>query len=371
MHPKLGMEIEANWPSYRALNPELIAAFENAATKANIPGGGTSIYSAFMGFTGGRTRQQDSTTPAIKALFDHVPEKFWFPENWDKGHDSGVEGRYDHPAESLSQAVGWTTRYAQWLRDFGFTAFSSAGTHVHLGHLEWLDETFGKASEGNPLRTRAEALMWAYFATREQAIFEVTSRHRVTCGSATPYFVGREYAVAGRLISQLPAGNGRVYTTYSDRTAPDGFRMDAATPLWAMHNHLLTNFVSVDNSCAGGFYGASVCNRRKGLPTLEFRFFAGTHATTALVGYLKLLHTMFLNATKVVIGENLKAQSESSLSHPILVNPFTFTSDDLKKEISDPWLLKWIDLTVKNKGEPITDEIPEPQNIPQALAAAA
>lgn len=352
------MEIEANWPIYSSLPPELIAAFESAATKGKINNSGSWIYENFKSFTGGRRIQKANTNPWLVSMLENLPEKFLFPLGWDKGHDSGVEGRYDGPADTLEQAIALTTDYARWLRDFGFTTFSHAGTHVHLGHVEYLDEKFGTVKD-NPIRQRAEALMWAYFASRESAIFSIASSHRRECGSCTPFFAGKKQAAANYMQNPGDALNYPRYSGsdpgYENYVHPASFDKD--TPLWAMHNHLVTNWTCRHDAPPGGFYGGSVVNRRKNLPTLEFRFFSGTHATTALVGYLKLLHAMFKRATTVVIEENLKTVSDTSLSHPILANPFTFTIDDLKKEIDDPWLSKWIDLTIKNKGTPITDEI--------------
>lgn len=377
MHPKLGMEIEANWPPQMSLNSELQAQLVQA--RAAVPAGITqpsaayghegdnACYSAFISCSHAEGRppsENPDSSPNVflRKFFEFVDPKFWFPKNWDKGHDSGVEGRYASPAESLAQAEEWTKNYAAWLRLFGFTQFSSAGTHVHVGHLAWLDEKFG-ANLNNPVRNRAEALMWAYFATREAGIFGVTPKHRVTCGSCPPIFMGRSGHTPNVLLSQIYTsaylnwGTGRqVFTT--------------ATPAWAFHNHIVMNWSSRAGAIAG-FDGGSIQNRRKDLPTLEFRFFAGTHATTALVGYLRLLHDMFLRATKVVTEENVRAKDETSLNDGIVVNPYTYTVGELLNETQDPWLKEWISRTVKNKGEPLTDEITISPSLPQAVAAAA
>lgn len=374
MHPKLGMEIEANWPRVSQLNPELREQLSLAdAAASGIPRPNTSYYvnddtsdcyQAFINCSNhdGRPNSRGTgVTAHLTKFFEFVNPKFWFPENWRKQHDAGVEGCYSGPAESLAQAEGWTKTYAQWLRDFGFTAFSSAGTHVHLGHVEWLDEKFGK-DINDPKRIRAEGLMWGYFATREAGIFAVTPKHRITCGSCPPIFTGRgAYAPATKSPNATPS-----YTPWITGTQ----KFSSVTPAWAFHNHLVMNW-TIGSQQLGGFSGGSIQPRRKGLPTLEFRFFAGTHATTALIGYLRLLHNMFLEATKVITEENIRARDENSLTATVVVNPYSYGVEDLLAEVKDPWVKEWIKRTVKNRGEPLIEEISVQPSMPQAVAAAA
>lgn len=361
MHPKLGMEIEANWPLETTLHPELREqlARANAALPPGTVAPSTYVYPnqplppVYAGFVAvGGTREDHQRmrhsvshpySRFIDKFFEFVDEKFWFPLGWDKGADSGVEGRYAAPANTLKDAEALTRNYAQWLKRFGFNQFSAAGTHVHLGHLAWLDEKFGSDTT-DPIRKRAEALMWGYFASREGGIFSVAAPHRVSCGSCPPTFVTR----------------GSVTPTWWDPlrgTSQGLLTFSAATPAWAFHNHIVTNWQECVPGHTAGFGGGAIQNRRKHLPTLEFRFFSGTHAETALVGYLRLLHRMFKNATEVITEENVRAKDETSTTAEVIVNPFTYTSDHMKKEVKSAWLKKWIDLTVANKGEPITDDI--------------
>lgn len=360
--PKIGVEIEANWP---LLSNELTDIFTRVAQIAFNASSPMTAYDTFKGSLA-RASQLENYNTVTREFYRIAPKKYHFPFGWDKGSDSGVELRFDGPAQTLDEAKGLLKGGTDWLHAFGHNTFSGAGTHVHLGHVAWLDERFGKSG---PIRERAEALLWGYFATRERAIFDIASPHRRTTGMCQPYFMN----TTGTAVAthRTPRGDNVHLCTF-----------DKNTPAWALHNHLLTHFSPHEYAPSGydaalhgwyrhgGLQGCSICNRRKGLPTLEFRNFAGTREFTAVFGYVKLLYTMFLNAAEVLTEEACRAKKEDSLSATILVNPFNYSIAHFKKETDDPWLLKWIDETVKNRGEPISTQIEVPSE-PQCVSAGA
>lgn len=308
--PKIGMEIEANWPAYSSLPSDLRRGMT------------TTEYAEFQHIHGTR-RCYSRLAPSS------LPEKYHYPDGWDKGTDSGVEMRFDGPADSLERAENLIRAASQWLKDFGFTRFSGAGTHVHLGHEAWCDQMFGTDKQ-DLLRQRAEVMLVAYFATRENAIFKLSAPHRLNCGSCTPIF-------------------------NSDSGATDaltGYKvLGKNTPLWAYRSFFMSR--PHPTYFMAGLYSGSIQQYRKRIPTLEFRHFTGTHRLAALLGYVRLLYTMFVRATNVITEENLRAAKEDQLTDPIVVDPYTFRVEELKQEISDPWLLAWMDQTAANKGEPI------------------
>lgn len=333
--PKIGVEIEANWPPYYSLCGELRAAFEDSIAERS----GDYAYARFQEVHG-PAGDLASRTEAVSAFYKKADPKYHFPAGWDKWSDSGVEMRFDGPASSLEQAKNLLKVGTDWLFNFGHHRFSGAGTHVHLGHLAWLDERFGKTGA---IRSRAEALFWGYFASREKAIFDIAPAQRLSNSYCTPFFTGRNFV-------HSESRHERKFT---------GFVLDPQTPSWAIHNHLLINFSPYESQpfSHGGFPGGSICNRRKQLPTIEFRNFEGTRNFTAVYGYVKFLYAMFMNAAQVLTEENCVAKKEDSLSAPVLVNPLKYSVHDFKKEIDDPWLLKWIDATLANGGNPISKEI--------------
>lgn len=340
--PKIGVEIEANWPNFYDLPYAVRLALEKTARVMGFRA--ASVYDYFK-ITHGKAQNlttiHPTTAPAIAEFYKNLPTAYHFPLGWDKWSDSGVEMRFDGPADTLDAAKSLLKSGTDWLHAFGHGSFCNAGTHVHLGHVAWLDERFGLSG---PIRGKAEALLWGYFASRERAIFDIAPAHRLQNDYCTPHFVNRPDAAARNWFA---VGHSPIFT------------LDSRTPAWALHEHLLTNFTPSESSphWHGGFSGGAICNRRKRFPTIEFRNFAGTREFTAVFGYVKFLYTMFMNAAAVVTEGACRAKTEDALSAPVIVNPYHYTVADFKKEVDDPWLLKWIDLTVANRGEPISQEI--------------
>ena len=357
--PKIGLEIEANWPAYRNLPEELRAALERPHAD------GQYEYEVFRNVSG------DVVTHRRRAhvYYDRAPEKFHYPSGWDKTHDSGVEMRFNGPASTLAEAEELVESGTTWLKNMNFTQFVGAGTHVHLGHVAWLDERFGRLTESNLLRSRAEQMMWAYFATRERGIFSVAPAQRYSNHFCFPFF-----AVPTNILRTTEKYTGHVGGNFSE-----------TTPIWAVHNFFASRPIPLYGTSNLGIYdteglplryvhagltGASTCNRRKNLPTIEFRHFEGTGQKSALLGYIRLLYNMFRRATHVMTEENLKAMNEDSAFDPIVANPATYTIADLKAEVGDDsWLQTWIDKTIENNGQPITQEISIASTAPVAVAA--
>lgn len=337
--PKIGMEIEANWPAYAALPEKLRNQLEDRYYS------GSDRYYSLMNHYGRRSVHQ----VGARSFYERASPEFHYPEGWNKHSDSGVEMQFDGPVNSVAEAETLIDRAVAWLTNMNFTEFRHAGTHVHLGHVAWCDEMFG-SDLNDPVRARAETMLYSYFATREAAIFGLSAKHRLTCGSCEPVFLNKRFA--------------RLSSTGNNST------LGVDTPLWALHNYFVLRPLSTGYHA--GLFSGGIQQRRKGLPTLEFRHFTGTKARTALVGYVRLLHAMFLNATSVVTEENIRAVKEDQASSPIVVQPYKYTVADLKKEHEgNTWLQKWIDRTVANGGEPITEEITDaPISAPQAVAAA-
>lgn len=343
--PKIGLEIEANWPDYERLPERIRTAFALPNDIAHYVG--RTNYSYFQNSFGPVSMH---TLPATQRFYSELPD-MKFPEGWDKGTDAGIEMRFDGPAETLEDAEDRIKRGTKWLRDFGFSTFTGAGTHVHLGHLAWLDAVFGATG---PLHAKAETFIWGYFVTRERAIFRLAAPHRQCTDACTPYFSRFEGV------------------TRYDPQRTENVQYNRHTPLWVLRDVFANNPMVYTGRVQNhhvGLHGGSTQNRRKGLPTLEFRHFSGTHSETAVRGYVRLLVAMFARATTLLTERNLNATSEDQADDPVIVQPFTYTVDDLKKEIDDPWLLKWMDKTIANNGEPIT-EIIETSSAPQAVAAA-
>jgi hypothetical protein len=383
--PTLGFEVEANYPRFEDLPEEVREAFNSLADSAGAhPMYGTRMsgnhyYSSVFVSATRLTNHGNPTPPcsAIEAYNAAVSDKFKFPiETFDKSCDAGVEMKFARPSKTLAEAEAWVKQGSAWLRNMNFNQFSGAGTHIHVGHFAWLNKVFGPDQDARvvngglsynspvhsnitSIRGRAERLFWGYFATREQAIFDLAAPHRRTGGSAQAMFS----RVHGRatIYGTPPA---LIYGT------SPALRFDAQTPLWAYHNQILQGPITN----IGLFTGYSTQNRRKNWPTIECRHFSGTNKETALRGYLRLMTEMFRRATTLITEDLCLSRTEKDVDHPALVNPFTFTARDLRNEVSDPWLLKWIDLTLQNNGEPIDNVIsdePEPTSIaPQAVAVS-
>lgn len=357
VHPKIGMEIEANWPDYSSLPQELRNVFEQAGVHKDstaainefIARHGSSgrstgewAYICFKNSTGPKPHRETGTTrPVLDAFYKLAPEKYHFPAGWDKDHDAGVEMRFNGPANTLEKAEELIRRGSKWLRDFGHNTFTGAGTHVHLGHVAWVQETFSDAKD----RLVAERLLWGYFASRERALFEISPAHRYNHGYCIPMFNASRQNQSTRWLA--PAGT---------------------IPEWVFHTVLRDGTANLQDIQTYEFGGSSICNRRKSFPTIEFRVFAGTNCETALIGYVRLLHNMFKRAQRLLTPEVVHAQRSSDLPRPFLVNPYSFNVSQLKDEIKNPWLRTWIDKTVLNRGEPISTNIDEIISEPEHVA---
>lgn len=270
------------------------------------------------------------------------------PNGWIDHEDGGGqwEFTFDGPADTLKEAFTLLDRMGPFLKKHKFTAFNNCGTHIHLGMKEFLQERYKTQElvDYNWAESRVANIYHIYFVQRITTLYDLVPAWRKTSTwCEVPYQAQHNY------------------------------------PLWRIHNKAIVE---------GGFYTSvnySAVEKERNWPTFEFRQFPGTANTDAVKGYLCLLINMLKRAerliTKEVVANDTPLVEMRDFEVPtkkIFVNGPSFTISHLKAEVcetdcmSEP-LIKWIDSTVRNKGEPtgFTGTLPTRSTQAVPLRAAA